>query len=82
MDHFSTFHVLFPLHDKSASGIARMLSDRVFSVFDLPYLVQLDNGREFVNKILEETVQIWPGEAVLVNGRTRHAQSQGSVRPG
>ena len=82
MDHFSKFHVFFPLHDKSAPGIAKMLRERVFSVFGLPYIVQSDNGREFVNKILEETVQIWPGEAVLVNGRPRHPQSQGLVEQG
>jgi len=40
--------------------------------------LQSDNGREFVAGIITEMVALWP-DVVLVNGRPRYPQSQGSV---
>lgn len=37
--------------------------------------VSTDNGREFVNSIITETAEMWPG-LQLVHGRPRHSQSQ------
>ena len=42
-------------------------------------VLRSDNGRAFVNSILEEVVATWPGQVQLVSGRPRHPQSQGLV---
>ena len=42
----------------------------------------LDNGREFVNEIVKETLTLWPGQVVVINGRPRHSQSEGLVEKG
>ena len=61
VDHFSRFHVLFALKTKSGKEISKNLKEKVFSYFGLPLIIQSDNGREFVNKIITETIQEWPG---------------------
>ena len=43
-----------------------------------PNILQSDNGREFVNKVITELTILWP-DLKLVHGRPRHPQSQGSV---
>ena len=43
-----------------------------------PLILQSDNGKEFVNKVIKRLKQLWP-ECVLVRGRPRHPQSQGSI---
>ena len=82
MDHWSTFHILWPLMKKSAVDIAVGLVKRVFPYLGLPKILQSDNGREFVNEIVKEVVRSWPGEVVIINGRPRHSQSQGLVEKG
>ena len=52
------------------------------SLFGLPKIQQSDNGREFVNEIVKETLTLWPGHVVIINGRPRHSQSQGLVEKG
>ena len=51
----------------------------MFPVMGLPSILQSDNGREFVNKLIEEVVASWPGHVQLVSGQPRHPQSQGLV---
>ena len=48
-----------------------------FPLWDCPPLLQSDNGREFVNNVIEEVVAAWPGQVQLVSGRPRHPLSQG-----
>ena len=55
--------------------VAMGLVSRVISYIGVPKILQSDNGREFVNEIMRESV--WPGEVVIINGRRRHRQSQG-----
>ncbi len=43
-----------------------------------PLILQSDNGREFVNQVIQELMLMWP-TLKLVNGSPRHPQSQGSV---
>jgi len=52
MDHFSKYHVLFPLQTKSASEVARLLEERVLAYFGPPKIFHSDNGREFVNQVM------------------------------
>ena len=61
MDHFTKFHVLFPIVDKSAHCVAENLRERVFAYFGLPFIVQSDNRREFAKRLSEQLVEIWPG---------------------
>ena len=51
----------------------------MFPVVGLPSIIQSDNSREFVNKLIDEVLAKWPGQVQLVSGRPRHPQSQGLV---
>ena len=79
VDHWSKFNFAFPLEHKSASDVANALQKWVFPFIGLPSILQSDNGREFVNKLIEEVLSAWPGQVQLVSGRPRHPQSQGLV---
>ena len=77
MDHWSKFHVIWPLKRKTADEVASGLNQRVFPYLGLPRIIHSDNGREFVNRVIREVVKDWGGEDVMfVNGRPRHSQSQ------
>ena len=79
VDHWSKFTFAFPLAQKSAKEVTSALEKWVFPFIGLPSIVQSDNGREFVNKLIEEVVASWPGSVQLVSGRPRHPQFQGLV---
>lgn len=79
VDHWSKFHLAFPITSKSAIDVAHVLQKHVFPVFGLPSILHSDNGREFVNKLIGEVVSMWPGQVQLVSGRPRHPQSQGLI---
>ena len=76
VDHWSKFNLAFPLVNK---GVAEALEKYVFSVMGLPSTLHSDNGREFVNSVITEILNDWPGQVQLVSGRPRHPQSQGVV---
>ena len=82
MDHWSKFHVLFPLARKSAAEVGLNLQNLVFSYLGTPRILHSDNGREFVNEIVSDVAKSWPGKVTIVNGRPRHPQSQGLVEQG
>ena len=82
VDHFSKYHVLFPLRSKSAVEVASMIEERVLAYFGVPRIFHSGNGREFVNQVLQALFVKWGGKTVLVNGRPRHSQSQGCVERG
>ena len=69
VDHFSKYHILFPLCRKSAQEVAVILVCKVFAYFGLPYIIHSDKGKEFVNEIFKEVVKEWPGECTLINGK-------------
>ena len=52
MDHWSKFHVMWPLMRKSAVEVAVGLATKVFPFLGFPKILQSDNGREFVNEIV------------------------------
>uniref|UniRef100_A0A2H8TQZ8 KRAB-A domain-containing protein 2 n=1 Tax=Melanaphis sacchari TaxID=742174 RepID=A0A2H8TQZ8_9HEMI len=76
-DHLTKFVILRPLKHKSAEAIANVLLD-IFTLFGAPAILQSDNGREFVNKIISELCTMWK-DLKIVHGKPRHSQSQGSV---
>ena len=82
MDHWSKYHVLFPLTRKCAIEVALNLQNRVFAFLGTPKILHSDNGREFVNEIVHSIVKEWPGEVVIVNGRPRNPKCQGLVEQG
>ena len=66
VDHWSKFTFAFPLAQKSAKEVNCALEKWVFPFIGLPSIIQSDNGREFVNKLIEEVVASWPGSVQLV----------------
>lgn len=76
-DHLTKFILLRPLKSKRAEEVAYQLTD-IFLTFGAPCILHSDNGREFVNGVINEVVSYWP-EVKLVHGKPRHSQSQGSV---
>ena len=81
-DHFTKFHVLFPLKKKTATEVAMMIEERVLAYFGPPRIFHSDNGREFVNQLIRALFQRWGGDTTFVTGKPRHSQSQGLVERG
>ena len=77
-DHTNKLTFLGALKSKCSIEVARLLIHEVFSVVGAPCILQTDNGREFVSKVIEELKLIWP-DMMIVHGKPRHPQSQGSV---
>ena len=50
----------------------------IFLFLGAPHILQSDNGREFTAEMVSELKEIWP-DLLLVHGKPRHPQSQGSV---
>ena len=82
VDHFSKFHVIFPLVSKEARVVANEIKIRVFSYFGLPKIIHSDNGSDFVNDVIAALVMLWPEKASFINGAPGHSQSQGLVEQG
>ncbi|XP_043471318.1 KRAB-A domain-containing protein 2-like [Leptopilina heterotoma] len=51
-DHLSKFLILRPLKTKTAEEVAHCLLD-IFCTLGTPSVLQSDNGREFVNRVIE-----------------------------
>ena len=75
MDHWAKMHFLFPLTRKSGAEVALNLHNHVFACIGVPKILHSDNGREFVNQVVESVVKDWPGE--VTNGRPRNPKCQG-----
>ena len=70
-------HLLHALSSKHTAEVARELL-MIFPEFGLPKVLQSSNGREIIVEVSCELASLWP-ELVLVNSRTRHPQSHGSI---
>ena len=81
VDHWSNFNFAFPLVKKKANHKA--LHNYVFPVFGLPAIIHSDNGKEFINKLIEDVVSTWPGHVQLISGHPRHpARADAAVQAG
>ena len=69
IDHWSEYHIHFPMVHKSAVEIAHDLKTRVLAYFGVPRVLQSDCGCEFNNHLITTIVKDWPGKAVIVHGR-------------
>ena len=65
------------LTSKRAAEVAHQLLD-IFLLMDAPSILQSDNGSEFTAEVIRELKVVWP-HLVMVHGKPRHPQSQGSV---
>ena len=82
-DHMSKFNIIFPCKNKSAAEVARLIEERVLAYVGPPHIFHSDNGREFVNHILQSLLNTWSSNNVtFVSGPPRHSQSQGMVERG
>lgn len=68
---------LGPLKSKHAINVTKELL-KIFFTVGAPKILQSDNGKEFVAGVIEELVKLWP-HCIIVHGRPRHPQTQGSV---
>ena len=75
--HLTKFVILRSLSSKRAAEVAFQLLD-IFLLFGAPIILQSDNGSEFTAQVLTELKDLWP-RLVMVHGKPRHPQSQGSV---
>ena len=82
VDHFSKFHVIFPLPSKNATVVAKEFKRHVLPYFGQPKIIHSNNGSEFVNDVITALVVLWPGHARLVNGGPGLSQSRGLVEQG
>ncbi|XP_071170909.1 SCAN domain-containing protein 3-like [Mytilus edulis] len=81
IDHYTKFNFFWPQMNKSADEVAHNLPVHVFSVVGLPSILQHDNGREFCNAVIRETLKLWPGDGdvKIITGRPRHPRQRGLV---
>ena len=54
MDHLTCFAILTPIPNKSAETVARVIIDRLISVFGPPETLHSDQLTEFENKIIHQ----------------------------
>jgi hypothetical protein len=76
-DHLTKFCVLRPIASKRAAEVAFQLLD-IFLLLGSPHILQSDNGCECTASVITELKIMWP-ELLMVHGKPRHPQSQGSV---
>jgi hypothetical protein len=51
---------------------------QIFTTQGCPLILQHDNGKEFCNRVIKRLKGLWP-ECIIVRGRPRHPQTQGSI---
>ena len=79
VDHWSKFNFAYGIPRKRAVDVASVLNIHIFPYFGVPRILQSDNGREFINRVIEALLQTWHSDIQLISGRPRHPQSQGLV---
>ena len=53
-DSFSRYYHVYPIPNKEAHTVAKVLMDKHFNVYGLPDQLHYDNGKEFVNNLWRE----------------------------
>ncbi|XP_037787473.1 KRAB-A domain-containing protein 2-like [Penaeus monodon] len=75
--HLTKVVILRAHTSKRAADVAFQLLG-IFLLFGAPAILQSDNGSEFTAKVISELKELWP-KLIMVRGKSRHPQSQGSV---
>ncbi|CAF0929775.1 unnamed protein product [Adineta ricciae] len=76
-DHFSKYCWGRALQKKEAREVYDCVRE-IFFQFGPPHILQSDNGREFVNELINSLEADFPGMNI-VHGRPRHPQTQGLI---
>ena len=76
-DHHDKMSYLCAVENKKPATVASKLLP-LFLQQGAPMILQSDNGREYVAKVIEELMKIWK-DCKIVHGSPCHPQSQGSV---
>ncbi|KAG8174583.1 hypothetical protein JTE90_005247 [Oedothorax gibbosus] len=66
-DHLTKFVLLRALRNKTAQEVVSQLVD-IFFTCGAPCILHSDNGREFVNSLMNELTKCWP-ELKMVHGK-------------
>ncbi|CAM4830056.1 unnamed protein product [Rotaria magnacalcarata] len=77
MDHFTKFSWAYPLKSKEAKSVADKLLQQFYS-FGTPRILQSDNGKEFVAKVIKELKTNWI-DLTIINGRSQDSQTHAFV---
>jgi len=75
-DLFSRFTILSPLKDKTQESVAQELW-KIFATFGPPCILQSDNGKEFVNAVIEKMTKLFGIEHRLIS--SYHPRANGAV---
>ena len=54
MDHLTRYAILTPIPNKSADTVAKVIIDRIISIFGPPEMLHSDQGTEFENKVIHQ----------------------------
>ena len=73
MDHYTKFHIIYPLKTKSAQEVAFSLEERVLAYMGTPRIFHSDNGCEFVNQVLRSLFEKWGGGTIFVADPDTHS---------
>jgi len=65
-DHFTKFHILFPLRSNSAQEVAIGLEQRVLAYFGPPRILHTDSGPEFSNALLQTLYRQWNADITFL----------------
>ncbi|XP_068237012.1 KRAB-A domain-containing protein 2-like [Palaemon carinicauda] len=76
-DHLTKYCIVCPVTSKRAAEVAFQLMD-IFLLFGARQTLQSDSGSEFTALVISELKLLWP-DLLIVHGKPRHPQSQGSV---
>ena len=58
-DHFTRWYDAIPIKDGTATTVARVLDERVFSYFGVPECIHSDQGKQFTSQIFQECCLLW-----------------------
>ena len=71
VDYHTRYNTLFPLKNQGASYVAKKLCKYVFGHFGLPRILHSNLGRDFVNDVIQNVLQMWATDAQILNGNPR-----------
>jgi len=79
IDHWSKFNFAFSIEKREAESMASVCVTYIFPYFGMPKIFQSDNGKEFVNSIVEKLLHSWSTNIQILQGCPQHPRSQGVI---